>query len=602
MKTKTAEQYYFESRQKVPKKHRWNLEKMYTNLSAWQKHFDQISKKVAPLSRYRGKLKQEATILEYFRQASSVLRELEKLYVYASHLSSTDLSNHQALVISQKAQDLYTKFSQTVSFQGPELSQLPEARLKKMSLSAEFRDYHRELKLILAKKKHILSDAEEGLLSMFSRLFTGPEDVFSALDNVDLTFAEIKDAKGKKHQLTSSNFTRFLENTDRPLRHQAFENFYKSYQSHINTYAQTLNLCVKQHHLYATAKKYSSALEASLSGNMIDPEVYRALIRETHKSLPVLHKYFALRANKLGLKKFNMWDLRVNIANSTALKFTWDEAVDICLNALRPLGEEYVKTLRSGLTTGGWVDRFENKGKRSGAFSGGCYDSEPYILMNFTGTLNDVYTLIHEAGHSMHSWLSRHNQPYPLADYSLFVAEIASTVNERLLTSYLLENFTGKKREIVLAYEVDAIRATYFRQTMFAEFELDIHEQVEKGEPLTVQYFNQTYDRLNSRYYGPQLEHDQYIQYEWARIPHFYYNFYVYQYATGIAAAYCFADRITDPAHGGKAAAAYLDFLRSGGNDFPLLQLKRAGLDFVKPDLYRAVAKNLQKCLNLLEN
>ncbi len=600
MKTSTPEKHYFESRAQVPRSHRWKLEKLYKNIPEWEKSFQLTAKKVQPLLKYKGRLRSPSVILEYFQAASTVLRAVEKLYVYASHLSAVDLSNHQAQIITQKAQDLYSKFSQAVSFQGPELTKLSDTVLRKMAISPKFHEFHRELKLIIAKKKHILSDPEEALLSSFSKVFTGPEDIFSALGDVDLNFGEVKDEQGKMLKLTSGNFTGFLENTDRRVRREAFETLYKGYESHIHTFAQTLNLCAKQHLVYAKAKKYRSCLQASLSSNLIDPRVYKTLIKETHHSLPPLHKYYAYRAKRLGQKKLNMWDLRVNLLNAKPLKFTYDEAVEICLKALKPLGSEYLKILEDGLKNG-WVDKFENKGKRSGAFSGGCYDSDAYILMNFTGTLNDVYTLIHEAGHSMHSWLSRHNQPYGLSDYALFVAEIASTVNERLLTEYLLKTYTGNKREIVIAYEIDAIRATYFRQTQFAEFELNLHEKLEKDQPLTVQYFNQEYARINSLYYGPAVEKDQYIQYEWARIPHFYYNFYVYQYATGIAAAFYFADRISDPKTGQEAAGKYLEFLKSGGNDFPLLQLKRAGLDFVKPDLYRAVAKNLQKCLNLLK-
>jgi len=599
MKTNSREKHYFESRQIVPKKDRWQLEQLYKNITEWEKHYVQVGKKVQPLSRFKGRLQKPAVILEYFQKASAVLRQIEKLYVFAGHLSATDLANHHAQVIAQKAQDLYSKFSQATSFLGPELSRLKDDLLRQMAASKNFHEFHRELKLILARKKHILSDGEEGLLSLYSRIFSGPEDIFSSLDNVDMTFADVTDAKGKKWQLTSGNFLKFLENNDRRLREQAFGNYYRSYQSHIHTYGQTLNLCVKQHQVYAEAKKYAGCLEASLSSNMIDGKIYHSLIEHTHRALPVLHRYFALRAKKLGLKKLNMWDLRVSLAGSAPFHFTYDEAVEICLKAVAPLGAEYVKIMAGGLR-GGWVDKYENKGKRNGAFSGGCYDSLPFILMNFTGTLNDVFTLVHEAGHSMHSWFARHNQPFGLSDYALFTAEIASTVNERLLTIYLLQHYSGAKRQMIIEHEIDAIRATYFRQTMFAEFELAIHREVEKGEPLTSQFFNQLYAKLNAKYHGPAVGQDQYIQFEWARIPHFYYNFYVYQYATGIAAAYYFAEQITAPNEGKKAAEMYLNFLKAGGNDFPLKQLSRAGLNFLRPDLYHAVAKNLEKCLNLL--
>jgi oligoendopeptidase F len=600
MPKSAKEQHYYASRSEVPTEHQWKLNKMYRTQAEWEKQFKKVKAEISPLSAYRGKLKTPTKILEYFKAASAVLRQIEKLYVYASHGSSIDLSNHHLQILTQKAQNIYTLFSQTISFQGPELAKLSETVLKKMIGHRDFHPYHRELRLVLAKKKHILSDAEEALLSQVSKIMTGPDDIFSALDDVDLTFADVANEKGEMVKLTNGNYITFLENPDRQVRQNVFQTYYKSYQAHIHTFAQTLNLAVKQHDFYAKAKKYKSSLEASVSSNMIDPKVYQTLLTETHQSLPVLYKYMSFRAKKLGLKKINMWDMRVNLMNSKPLRFTFPEAVEICLEAVKPLGEEYVKILREGLL-GGWVDKFENKGKRGGAFSGGCYDSDPYILMNFTGSLNDVYTLIHEAGHSMHSYFARATQPYSLADYSLFAAEIASTVNERLLTDYLLKKYSGDSRNIVIAYEIDAIRATYFRQAMFAEFELNIHQKLEKGEPLTVHYFNEEYARLNALYHGPAVSKDEYIQYEWARIPHFYYNFYVYQYATGIAAAYFFADQILAPKTGPAAAHKYLGFLKSGGDHFPLVQLKRAGLDFTKPTLYRAVAKNLQKCLNLLK-
>ncbi|MCC7432558.1 oligoendopeptidase F [Candidatus Peregrinibacteria bacterium] len=598
--TKT-EKHYYDSRKNVPVEHRWKLEKMYKSHTDWEKHFKQTEKLIAPLAKYKGKLKSPKIILDFFENVSSVQRPIEKLYVYASHLSSIDLSDHQPQILVQKAQNLYTKFAETVSFQGPELVKIPDGQIKKMIASPSFKGYHRELQAILLKKKHILSDAEEALLSSTSQLFSGPEDIYSALDNVDLDYGEVEGPDGKPMKITSGTYINIMEDNDRSFRERGFTKYYQAYKSHIHTYAQTLNLAVKQHAFYSKAKKYNSSLHAALSNNLIDTKVYTTLIEQVHAGLKPLYKYFAYRAKKLGLKKINMWDMRVSLFAATPMSFTYDQAVQMCLEAVKPLGTEYVEALRQGLTSG-WVDKFENKGKRSGAYSGGCYDSDPYIMMNFTGRLNDVYTLIHEAGHSMHSYLSRSNQPYSLADYPIFTAEIASTVNERLLTAYLLKTYQDDARLAVIAYEIDAIRATYFRQTMFAEFELLIHQAVEKGQPLTASYFNQEYNKLNTLYNGgPNLAKDEYIQYEWARIPHFYFNFYVYQYATGIAAAFYFAEKILDSKNGPNEAKKYLDFLKSGGNDFPLKQLKRAGIDFTKPEIYQAVVKNLNKCLNLLQ-
>ncbi|MBD3269893.1 hypothetical protein GF376_00005 [Candidatus Peregrinibacteria bacterium] len=394
-------------------------------------------------------------------------------------------------------------------------------------------------------------------------------------------------------RVTAGNYGTLLENRNREVRKAAFESVYKAYQSHINTYAEVLNSQIKQHVFFAKAKKFNSTLERALFSNQIDPQVYTTLIKEAHKGFPVFYEYIEFRRKKLKLKKIQMWDLRVDLFPIDQLEFTYDQAVDLCVDAAAPLGKDYQKTLKKGLTEG-WVDKYENKGKRSGAFSGGCYDSPPYILMNFTGSLNDVYTLMHEGGHSMHSYLAKTNQPYNKADYCIFSAEIASTVNERLLTEHLLKKYSGNKQKQILSYEIDAIRATFFRQTMFAEFELLIHEQLEKGQPITPDFLNQEYQQINKKYYGSKLSEDQYIKYEWARIPHFYYNYYVYQYATGIAAAIYFAEQIKK----GTGVDKYLNFLKSGGADFPLILLKKAGVDFIKPDIYKAVVKYLKTCLD----
>jgi oligoendopeptidase F len=590
---------YYSSRAAVPKNDRWNLEKMYATVASWEKDFQKVKKSFPGLAKFKGQLKTPAQILECFEQTYAVQRILEKVYVFASHQASVDLSDASSQSLLKKAQEIYNNFAQAVSFISPELVKLPEAELKKMADLNQFKNYRKELEQLIIKKKHILSDLEENLLAQSSRLFTGPNDIFSALDNVDLDYGEVKNPEGKKEKLTSGLYIKFLENPNRKFRQQVFETYYTAYQKHIHTYSEILSLCIKQHDYYAKAKHYSSSLEAALSANLIDTKVYTTLVEQTNQNLQPLHDYFKLRAKKLKLKKLNMWDLRCDLFKTKQLHFSYDEAVKICLEALKPLGEEYCRVLKQGLE-GGWVDKYENKGKTSGAYSSGCFDSYPYILLNFTGTLNDVFTLAHEAGHSMHSYYARTTQPYSLSDYTLFTAEMASTTNERLLSEYLLKKYSGEERKSILVHEIDGIRATYYRQTMFAEFELLIHQSVEKGEPLTTDFLNQEYQKLNQKYHGSILAKDDFIQYEWARIPHFYYNFYVYGYATGIAAAYYFSEQILHPKTGKAAAEKYLNFLKSGGNDFPLRQLKAAGLDFTKPEIYQAVAKNLKKCLNLL--
>jgi oligoendopeptidase F len=605
---------YYEKRQDVPQQDRWDLSHLYktdkAGFLAWEKEFAKTQKELKKLTIYKGKLKTPTTILKAFDHYSATLRVIEKLYVFASHHYSTDLTNSENSSLQKKAEHLYAQFGQTMSYFLPELTKNSADFLNKLVKNPKFQLYKLDLQQIIKNKKHILSDSEEAILAHTAQLSGIPENVFSALDNADLTFDSINNEKGKKVSVTAGNFVNHLESSSPKVRQAAYESVYQAYQKHIHTYSETLSGKVKFHQFYATTKKYKSSLESALSSNQIDTKVYTTLLNETHAGLKTLYKYFEFRRKKAKLKKLNMWDLRFNLFDCKPLKFTFDQAKELCLEALKPLGEEYVQILRKGLE-GGWVDKYENKGKRSGAFSGGCYDSPPYILMNFTGTLNDVYTLIHEAGHSMHSYFSRKNQPYNLANYSIFTAEIASTVNERLLTDHLLKTLKGEQRKLVLAYEIDAIRATYYRQTMFAEFELLIHQTAEKHQPLTMDFFCAEYQKLNDLYYGPVIAKDDFIKYEWARIPHFYYNFYVYQYATGIAAAYYFSAKILKSFEQHKSqntqkispeADAYLGFLKSGGNDFPLNQLCRAGLDFNSPQTYKAVVKTLQTCLNELQN
>ncbi len=595
-------QFYFEKRSAVPAADCWNLAKMYPNHQLWEKDFAKVEETLPDLLKFHQKLKTAEQILQAFTTIAACGRILEKVYTYASHLSSVDLSDAQATEMVKKAEHLYSRFSETIAYVSPELAKLSKQTLENLIEDQKLVEYKKDLQYILLSKDHILTAAEEALLAKTILLTSGPESVFSALDNIDLTFGEIKNEEGKKVQLTSGNFLNFLEKKDPKIRQKAFKTYYQSYQDHIHTYAEILNAAIRAHHFTASTKKYSSCLEAALFRNQINTQVYHSLLQFVHQGLPELHRYFELRKQKLGLAKMHMWDLRVSLFEPDPLKFTFSEAVEVCLEALKPLGESYCDTLRTGLLNG-WVDKYESKGKRGGAFSGGCYDSDPYILMNFSGTLNDVYTLIHEAGHSMHSYLARTTQPYNTADYSIFTAEIASTVNERLLTDYLLQKYSGDQRQVIITSEIDAIRATYFRQAMFAEFELKIHQQIEKGLPLTKDFLCNEYQQLNQLYYGPALAKDPFIQFEWARIPHFYYNFYVYQYATGIAAAYYLSQKLLQDyrQNSTKTQQQYLHFLSSGGNDFPNNQLLQIGVDFTKPDVFLAVTENLQKYLQYIQ-
>lgn len=567
------------TRDQIKKEDKWDLSPMYSTVEDWEKDFSKVQESLPGFSQFVGKLNERGLILEALKYWAEIYRLVDKVYTWASLKNSEDLSSKETTIWGQRCQKLYSEFSAATSFYEPELGQLSDDFLDELIEDPEFADHVMDFKRIKRKKKHILSDKEEKLLANAGNIWSGPYDIFSSFDNIDADFGMITDENGDEVHLTHGNYATLLEKKDRSVREKAFEAVYETYKSNIHSLADTLNLKVKQGVFFSEVRGYDSPLEKALFSKNIDTGVYKGLIKAVNDKLENFYPYISKRAGKLGLDKLNMWDLRVALLD-VDFKISFDEAIELVVEASKPMGEEYTQILEDGLRKG-WVDKYENKGKRSGAFSGGCYDSWPYILMNYDGTLNDLYTLMHEAGHSMHSYLARKNQCHNLAGYPIFTAEIASTVNERLLTDCLLKKFDGDKRNAVLHYEIDAIRATFFRQTMFAEFELLIYETVQKGMPLTKDFLCEEYKKMNDKYYGPDMGEDEFVQYEWARIPHFYYDFYVYQYATGIAAAYHFARVILD-----GSPEKYLELLKSGGKDFPLDLLKKAGLDMTSAELY----------------
>ena len=571
----------------------WDLTPLYTNPEDWEKDFANLKDELPRLELFSGKLIDADTILSCFDALSAFERKLEYIYVWVSLKSSEDLSVSDNLNRSKRVESLVAQFSETTAYIEPELVKLADDFLLSLIDDERFAEYKMTIKQFLNLKPHVLSDSEERLLAKAELLWNDPYTIFSSFDNVDAQFEMVDDGTGQFLNVTHGNYSLFLEHRDRDIRQKAFNSIYGEYRDHIHVLADVLHSLVKQHVFLCEVRNYASPLVSALSNNQISETVYRNLISQMHKQLPRFYEYIEKRKQLLGLDKLAMWDLRVSL-NKVNFKFSYEEAVDLCCAAAAPLGEDYVTIMRNGLLNG-WVDRYENKGKRSGGFSSGCYDSYPYILMNYTGNLNDVFTLMHEAGHSMHSYLANKNQPYSLADYPIFTAEIASTVNERLLVNHLLEKFEGEEREAVLHYEIDAIRATFFRQTMFAEFELLIHEAVQEGVPLTKDFLCENYLRLNKLYYGENVEDGDLIQYEWARIPHFYYNFYVYQYATGIAAAYNFADRLLN-----GETEAYLNLLKSGGRDFPLVLLREAGVDLEAANFYEPIMARFEELVREL--
>lgn len=587
-----AKELKLKKRSEVDDTDQWDLSVMYKNTKDWEKDYQMLPKRIKELEKFVGTLNKKKQIKLVLDEVMNVGRKLEKLYVWAQLKSSEDLSNQEALKALKTVELLWSDFSRVTAFMEPELSRLDQSMLEEMRDSKDFSDYKMYFEAVIRNLPHILTEGEESILAHLGLIFGDPYQIFSTFDNVDANFGKIKTGD-KEVDLTHGNYGVLLENRDRGVRQRAFEAMYKEYEDHIHTLAEVLASQVKQQQTLAEIRKHESALARSLHINAVPESVYKSLIKAVHDHLDVFYQYIDKRKELLDVENLRMWDLRVPLTH-VDFKFTYEEAVDMCVEAARPLGDDYCKVMKKGLLYG-WVDRYENVGKRSGAFSGGCFDSPPYILMNFKGTLNDVFTLMHEAGHSMHSFLANKNQVYTMADYPIFTAEIASTVNERLLTEYLLNKLTGVQREAVIHYELDAIRATFFRQAMFADFELKMHEVVERKEPLTKDWLCTEYERLNELYYGETVVKDAYIQYEWARIPHFYYYFYVYQYATGIGAAYYFVEQIKK----GKVEP-YLNLLKSGGSDYPLPLIKKAGLDMTKPEYLKYVCERFSKLVEEL--
>jgi len=586
-------------REDVAKQDKWNLEVIFKNKRVWENTLKDIQKQFPKVLKYKGKLSKKEVVFECFDFISDIERVLGKLYVYASYSAVTDISNSEFQSMEAKIIEVFSVFSQNISFITPELTNQNEDFLKNCLDDKCAYKHSMTFRRILREKKHILTENEERLLARAGMLWGDVENIFSKLQDVDMYFKKAKDSKGKEYDVSQGTFSSLLESKDGVLRKNTYNSIYEEFGDHINTFANTLYAKVKQHHFTSDVRKYNSTLETALYSKSIPESVYKNLVNVVGDNISLLHKYIDFRKEQLSLSDLHMWDLRVSLVDEVDIKFTYDEAVELVCNALKPLGDEYIRILKKGLY-GGWVDKYENKGKRSGAFSGGSYDTYPYILLNFQGTLNDVYTLAHEAGHSMHSYFARENQPDTLSEYTIFIAEIASTLNERLLTQYLLSTLDEKQKKYVISYELDAIRSTFFRQTQFAEFELLIHKSVEEGTALTVDFLNTEYEKMNRKYYGESICKDEYIKYEWARIPHFYYNYYVYQYATGIACAYNFAQTITND--GEKALDNYFSLLKSGGNDFPIIQLKKSGIDVQDKEFYNPLLKRFDELLGLLKD
>ncbi len=556
-------------------KYVWATEDIYQDNTAWEKDYENV-KTMLDFSAYKGKLKDKATLLKFFTEDEKVSRILDKLSVYAMMNMDKDTRNSVYDGMVNKITAVYAQYSTNLSFVVPELTAMPKSTLESFIADADFKDYAYFFQTLIKKKKHVLSEKEERLLALGSEAMSSFREIFTKIDNADLPLSTFT-YKGEKHTLTHGAFGVYMHQKDRGLRKKAFTEYYKSYISLINTISSTYYGNVKKGVFYAKAKNYKSALDLALSGEDVSVSVYENLIKSVKKALPLLHKYMRLKKRELGLKKMYMYDVYCPIVEDAEIQLEYDDAYKLVVEGLSVLGEEYVSLLNKAHDER-WIDVYESEGKRSGAYSVGVYDTHPYVLLNYQKTTHDVFTIAHEMGHSIHSYFSNRTQPYATADYKIFVAEVASTVNEVLLLKHLLKTAKDiKLKKYLLSYLMEMIRTTLFRQTQFAEFEAFAHQTVENGQPLTKDLMNEEYLRLNTKYYGKAVSLTPEIKYEWARIPHFYRAFYVYKYATGIISALSIAERITT--EGELAVKDYFKFLSSGGSDSPVELLKLAGVD-----------------------
>jgi len=571
-------------RSEVPVELTWNLESIYATPEDWEQAFTWVNDELPKLGVYQGTLGRDAATLYAALQLDDRLSEtLHKLYAYANMRSDEDTSNSANLARLNRVMALGAKAAAISAFMTPEILEIPQERIEEfLRDDPRLELYRHALDELMRRKPHVRSAEVEGLLAEASEALEVPSQVFNMLNNADLKLPTIKDAEGQDVEVTKGNYILFLEGRDRRVRKDAFEAMHSTFYKQRNTLAATLNGQVKAQIFRARARNYATALEAALDANNIPVSVYDNLVETVDKNLGVLHRYLRLRKKLLGLDELHMYDLYVPMVAEVDYKVSFEQAKEQVARGLAPLGADYVEDMVRGFNSR-WIDVYENEGKAGGAYSGGTYGTHPFVLLNYQENLNSVYTLAHEFGHSMHSYYTRRTQPYPYGDYTIFVAEVASTLNEVLLTHYLLETTDDRAlRMYIINHYLESFRTTLYRQTMFATFERQIHAAAEAGEALTADALSQMYKEINDRYYGPEVNVDDLISIEWARIPHFYYNFYVYQYATGISAAAALGQQILS--EGKPAVERYRRFLTRGSSDYSINLLRDAGVDMTSPE------------------
>ena len=592
-------------RDEVPAKDKWDLSSIFKSDDEWEEALKSLPAITQKVAAYKGKLgESDKTLLEALKAYEQAQLKMETVYHYASLIHEANEDDSASTDKNGRALMAYTQMQSELSFIDPEIQSIDETKLRQWISQPEFADYKVFIEKNLHFKKYILSEKEERILSLQMQTAETPYTAFSVLTNVDInkTFGTVN-VDGEEKPLTETTWSVFLHSQDRKVREEAYKKFYAKFEEHQNSIAALYAGSVNQDIFSVRARGYDSSLHQALYGNKVPLSVYHNLIDCIHKNLDTLHEYYSLRKKVLGVKELRHWDVYVPLVKSVETKTSYEEAVEICRKALAPLGKEYTDRLCDGLLNG-WADRYENVGKRSGAFSSGCYIGNPYILLNYKDdVIRDVFTMAHEGGHSMHSWYSVHNNPFMSYDYTIFEAEVASTFNEELVFKYLLENAKSKEmKAYLLSMRADDILATLHRQTMFAEFELKAHEAVENGTPLTAELLRKIYRDLLELYFGPEMVFESNSDLEGLRIPHFYTAFYVYKYATGISAALALAKRVTEG--GEKEREDYFKFLKSGGSRYPIESLRVAGVDMesTEPvqaacDTFKAIVDELKQIL-----
>jgi oligoendopeptidase F len=592
-------------REELDKAYMWKLEDIFASDQEWEKEFEQVKGLLPKLVDFKGKLGESSQqLLEMLQYQDEVSLRLGKLYTYAHMRYDQDTTNSFYQALNDRATNLYTELSSSTAYIVPEILAVPEEKLQAfLTENKDLALYAHYLEEINRQRPHVLSENEEAILAQASDALRTASNTFGMLNNADLKFPEITDENGEEVEVTHGRYIRFLESEDRRVRHDAFKAVYDTYDQYRNTLASTLSGAVKRNNFYARVRKYGSARQAALANNSIPESVYDQLVDTVNDNLHLLHRYIDIRKRALGVDELHMYDLYTPLVKEVKMEVSYEEAQELLLKSLAVLGDEYVEILKQAYADG-WVDVYENKGKRSGAYSSGAYGTNPYILMNWHDNVNNLFTLAHEFGHSVHSYYTRKHQPYVYGDYSIFVAEVASTCNEALLNDYLLKTTDDKKKRLyLLNHYLEGFRGTVFRQTMFAEFEHLIHMKAQEGEALTPDLLTELYYNLNKKYFGNNLVIDEEIGLEWSRIPHFYYNYYVYQYATGFSAATALSKQILE--EGEPAVRRYIDnFLKAGSSDYPIEVLKKAGVDMTssKPmqDALQVFAEKLDELEQLL--